>query len=326
MRYIIYGAGAIGGVIGAHLHNAGFETVLIARGAHFAAMQARGLRINSGAGSVTYPMQAVGHPSEIEFRDDDCVFMTMKSQDTLAALDHLRLACGGRELPIVCAQNGVANERMALRRFERVYGMLVILPATYLEPGIVEASSTGVVGVLDAGRYPSGVDDLITRVSADLESARFRARPDRRVMRLKYAKLLSNLNNTLQAALGDARAPDISRMLVAEAVACYEAAGIEWAPEDEMRALRRGMLPVGGRQGSSTWQSLARGAGSIESDYLNGEIVLLGRLHGVSTPANAAIQRIGMRLIAEGRPPGSMTPEEVMREVESLSLAGSEAE
>lgn len=317
MRYVIYGAGAIGGVIGARLHQAGYETVLIARGAHLAAIQANGLRLDSAEGSTTHHIPAVGHPSEIDFREDDAVFLTMKSQDTEAALNDLQAASKLADLPIICAQNGVDNERMALRRFERVYAMLVILPASHMQPGIVEANASGVFGALDAGRYPSGADSLIAEVCANLEAAGFRAKPDPTAMRLKYAKLLGNLGNTLGAAIGEARAPEINRTLVAEAVACYRAAGIDWASGEEMLALRQGMVAGGGRQGSSTWQSLARGAGSIESDYLNGEIALLGRLHSVPTPANAAIARIGRRLIAEGRPPGCMTPADVMREIET---------
>ena len=53
------------------------------------------------------------------------------------------------------------------------------------------------------------------------------------------------------------------------------------------------------RSGGSTWQSLARGTGSTEADHLNGEIVLLGRLHGVPTPANAAVQRAVRRAVRE---------------------------
>ena len=47
MRFVVYGAGAIGGVIGARLHQHGHEVVLIARGAHLEAIRARGLRIES---------------------------------------------------------------------------------------------------------------------------------------------------------------------------------------------------------------------------------------------------------------------------------------
>jgi 2-dehydropantoate 2-reductase len=69
------------------------------------------------------------------------------------------------------------------------------------------------------------------------------------------------------------------------------------------------MWPVPGqpRNASSSWQSLARGTGTIEADYLNGEIVLLGRLYGVPTPVNVLLQQVANRMAREGLPPGSMT-------------------
>jgi 2-dehydropantoate 2-reductase len=69
------------------------------------------------------------------------------------------------------------------------------------------------------------------------------------------------------------------------------------------------------RGGGSTWQSFARGTGSIETDLLNGEIVLLGRLHGVPTPANALVQRLANDAAADRRPPGSMTAADVLRQL-----------
>ena len=75
--------------------------------------------------------------------------------------------------------------------------------------------------------------------------------------------------------------------------------------------MRRGDLlslaRVGGarRGGGSSWQSLARGLGSIETDYLNGEIVLLGRLHGVPTPANALVQRLADQAARQKARPGA---------------------
>ena len=60
------------------------------------------------------------------------------------------------------------------------------------------------------------------------------------------------------------------------------------------------------RAGSSSWQSLARGTGAIETDYLNGEIVLLGRLHGVPTPVNAALCALAERYAREGGAPGEL--------------------
>ena len=54
------------------------------------------------------------------------------------------------------------------------------------------------------------------------------------------------------------------------------------------------------------------GAGAIETDYLNGEIVLLGRLHGVATPVNAALCRVAARYARQGRRPGELTPSELL--------------
>ena len=111
-----------------------------------------------------------------------------------------------------------------------------------------------------------------------------------------------------------------SSLLRDEALACYRAAGIDCATADEMRARREGVLSFDAsagpqRGGGSSWQSLARGAGSIESDFLNGEIALLGREHGVPTPANVAVQRIAARLVREEASPGAVTADELREEI-----------
>ena len=112
----------------------------------------------------------------------------------------------------------------------------------------------------------------------------------------------------------DAR--DISRMLREEALACYRAAGIDCATAEETRERRGGVLEMGEipgipRGGGSSWQSVARGTGDIETDYLNGEIVLLGRLHRVPTPANDVVQQLAHRVVTEKLPPGSLSLDEV---------------
>ena len=321
MRYIIYGAGGVGGIVGGKLHLSGADVVLIARGEHLRAIQQNGLRLRHPEETLTLPIEAVGHPSEIEFRPDDVVILTMKSQDTEAALDELRLAAGD-QVPVVCCQNGVENERVALRRFANVYGMLVIMPANYLEPGLVETTAWPTTGVLDLGRYPEGTDELCERIAADIERAGFVARADAKVMRLKYSKLHQNMVNAIQAICDPKEdSTDILAKMRAEAEACFAVAGIDWAPMQEF-AERNSRMRVsvggiggGGWRGGSTWQSLMRGAGSSESDYLNGEIVLLGRLHGVPTPANEVLQVYVDRLARLKQPPGSVTVEELREQI-----------
>jgi 2-dehydropantoate 2-reductase len=318
MRFTVYGAGAIGGAIGGRLFEAGHDVTLVARGDHLRALRDDGLTLVSPDGSATLRPPAVGHPAEADLRDGDVVILAMKSQDTAGALaDLVPQAPPG--VRVLCAQNGVDNERVALRFFPLVYGVAVMLPATHLQPGVVVVHLAPTTGLLDLGRYPEGVDAVAEEVAAALSGATFgsQARPD--IMRWKYRKLILNLGNAVEAVCGPeaARSTPLVRMARAEGEACLQAAGIDAVSIDDDRA-RRGDLfqlrPVSGheRQGGSSWQSLARGLPTVETDYLTGEIVLLGRLHRVPTPVNELFQRLANRMAAEGRPPGSVAAEDVL--------------
>lgn len=309
MRFVVYGAGAIGGVLGGLLAEAGYEVVLIARGAHLDAIRRDGLRILTPDGEQTRRLPAVAGPQEIDWRADDVALLAMKSMDTEAALRALA-AHADPETPVVCVQNSVANERAALRMFENVYGVCVMFPATHLTPGVVVANASPVPGILDIGRYPEGVDGTATALAEAFRAATFHSQPRPDVMRWKYSKLLINLGNAVQAVHGrtDGQGELLGR-LRDEGEAVLRAAGIPYASQEEDRQRRGDILqvrPVAGetRAGGSSWQSLARGTGSVEADYLNGEIVLLGRLHGVPTPDNERIRRLANQYAREGRPPG----------------------
>ncbi len=320
MRLVVYGAGAIGGVIGGRCAQAGHDAVLIARGAHLEAIRADGLVVQSPDGSATVPIEAVRHPSELAIGAGDVVVLAMKSQDTVAALDELR-AAAPVEVPVVCAQNGVANERAALRRFPNVYGMCVLCPATHLSPGVVQASSSPVSGLLDVGRWPGGIDGLAEALAATLSDSTFSSFPRPDIARWKWGKLLLNLGNAVEATCGHAEDTAVLLERVRdEGIACLAAAGIDAVGQDEDAARRAGLLtarPIGGerRGGGSTWQSLSRGLGSVETDYLTGEIVLLGRLHGVPTPVNAVLQVLADEMARRREPPGSRTVSEVLERV-----------
>jgi 2-dehydropantoate 2-reductase len=315
MRFVVVGAGAIGGVVGGRLAEHGHDVVLVARGPHHDAIAADGLLVRSPDGEARIDVPVVDHPSRIGIGADDVVLLAVKGQDTTAALERLAGAPG--DTPIACLQNGVDNERQALRRFARVYAVPVMLPATHLEPGVVEASSAPVAGILDIGRYPAGVDEVATHVAAAFGRSGFSSEARADVMRFKWSKLLMNLGNALEAASGPIdRDSDLYRAARREGRAAIGAAGIDCATTEEDRARRGDLIsirPIAGsvRGGGSSWQSLARGTGTIEVDQLNGEIVLLGRLHGVATPVNELLQRVGHELADAGAPPGSVTVAEL---------------
>jgi 2-dehydropantoate 2-reductase len=315
---VIIGAGAVGGTIGGLLAEAGRDVVLVARGAHLDALRADGLHLTTPAGARTIRCATAGGPEDVDLRPGDVLVLAVKGQDTAATVAAWagRPVAGGRtageDLLLVCAQNGVDNERTALRHVARVAGMCVWLPATFLEPGRVSAAGSPVTGVLTLGSVPVGDPDPdLALVSADLEAAGFSAPVVHDVLAWKYAKLLSNLGNAVEALCGSAR-DEAGRALlgaaVAEAREVLAAADVVPTSDAEQSRAREGFtlvdLPGTPRGGGSSWQSLARGAGSIEAAYLNGEITLLGRLHGVPVPVNAALLRLAERAAAERSAPG----------------------
>jgi 2-dehydropantoate 2-reductase len=219
---------------------------------------------------------AVEHPGDLEVGEGDVVVLAMKTQDTERALTELA-AVAPPSVPVVCAQNGVENERLALRRFPAVHAMCVMLPATFLEPGVVVAHGTPQSGILDVGRYPAGVDDTTVEVAAALDASGFSSRADPAVMRLKHAKLLLNLANALEAASGpDGRRSTLVARAKREALACYAAAA------STLRRRRRR------RSGGGTWCASRRSRGRSGAAGRRGRAWRGGR--GRSRPTTSTVR------------------------------------
>lgn len=323
-RYIVYGAGGIGASLGAELFRAGRPTVLIARGAHLAVLRDKGLEYVTPGGRARLEIPVVGHPSELELRADDAVLLAMKTQDTLPAVEALA-AAAGPDLPVLCAQNGVENERIAQRRFRNVVGLAVWIPASFIDPGVVENYATK--APIELGRFPSGVDPLTRAVTEDLCGAGFAAQAREDVLAWKYAKLLTNAVATLEAVCGSRDGlDDVVAAIKQEGMACYRAAGIATVPAAEYEAriafavAAMGEIDGRPRRGGSSAQSLARGQDSIETDYINGEIVMLGRAFGVATPVNEGIQRVANELVARKRT-RALSGTELRAQIEEVSRA-----
>jgi 2-dehydropantoate 2-reductase len=325
MRFVVFGAGAIGGLAGARLFQHGSDVTLIARGDHARALES-GLVLEAPDETVTLPIPVVTQAADVTWTDDIVVLLAVKGQQTEEALAQLGLVAPP-ETPIVCMQNGVENERRVLRRFPRTYAMCVMCPATHLRPGVIVAHSAPVTGLLDLGRYDSGVDDEAQAIADVIDATTFQsvARPD--IMRWKYRKLLMNLANAIEALAGPVgRGSALAREAQREGTEVLEAAGIAVASAEEDRARRGDLLQMRTTTssqwgGGSSWQSLARQTGSIEAEYLNGEIVLLGALHQVATPVNSLLQRLAVEAAARNRPPGSWDLEELSR---AAGLGGEE--
>ncbi|MFG1924776.1 ketopantoate reductase family protein [Cryptosporangium sp. NPDC048952] len=315
-RYVLIGAGAIGAPVAASLHEAGSEVVLVARGAHAAAIRDNGLTYVRPDGERQVRLPVAESAAELELRTGDVLIVATKTQATEAVLQEWawRPVTGGttaaETLPLISLQNGLENERAALRRFARVSGASVWMPSSYLRPGEVVAPGEPQVGSFWLGRFPGGLDPDSELWAEDLRRANFVIRLVEDLPRWKAGKLLANLGNAADALFPrHERAEELNRAVRAEARAVLTAAGIDPAdpksdPAVDLDAYGLAPALLDRYGGSSTRQSLSRASGDTEADFLNGEIVLLGRLHGVPTPLNAAVQAAVASAARDGLPPG----------------------
>jgi 2-dehydropantoate 2-reductase len=327
-RYIVFGAGAIGSILGAALHRSGQNAVLVGRGPHVQAIRKDGLQLISDGVLRRIKVSAIEDLRALKPRPDDILLLTVKSQDTEAAARQLS-GTYGPTTAIASLQNAVRNEEILARQFQQVYGGLVEFSGNYLSSGFVEHTRNNLVAI---GRYPEGADATAERIAADLSTAGFRAECHPQVMNLKWWKLLLNVNNALLALLGCwlQRAhsdPDIYPLMadvMGESLGVLRSANIHpQAPaglppiETTIEKLRNGQfaceydLPVEKRTYPSTWQDLRLQRHATEVDFLNGEIVRLGRNLGVSTPLNSILVDLIHSAVEHKDPPGKHTPAEI---------------
>lgn len=328
-RYVIIGAGAIGATLAAQLHAAGIEHALVGRGAHIEIIRDQGLRYVHGGQERVVRVDAITDPTEIRLNRADVLVLATKVQDLADAVrvwawqpvDFDARIGTASQLPVVTLQNGLVADRIALRRFERVLGGTIITPSQFVEPGLVRCHTLDVVGILTLGAMPHGVDDpALEIVAQDLRSAGYVVQLSPEVSRWKAAKLLHSVSNGVEVLDGS---PDEVRMLrqqlQEEARDALAAAGIGVADvvaerTEDISGFRLDPVLNGRISQQSTWQSFVRGVSS-EVDYLNGEVALLGRLHGVKTPFNTAVQQVLGEAELLRAAPGQRTVGEVLDRV-----------
>lgn len=336
MRYVIFGAGGVGCAVGGLLAHAGRRVVLVARGERAAAL-GRGLTLRTGGAEISVAPPVVDAARALAPEPGDVIFLTTKSQDTAEAVRQLSTVYGA-DAPLVCLQNGVRNEEAAAARFRRVYAGLAMFGAVQLEPGSVEMPRGRTIVL---GRYPEGVDDAAREISSDLLAAGFEADASPFVMRMKWGKLINNLNNAtvtitdywLERVMADPEMRAFILEVCEEGLRVLDAAGIATEPPEGAPSplrIRRDLesfarlptasaedalkLPPRARSYASMWQDLYHGRKSSEVAFLNGEIVELGARLGVPTPYNSTLLEVVNRMVAEGRRPGFMT----LRELRAL--------
>lgn len=322
---VVYGVGAVGGVIAARLRLGGFDVTAVARGEHLKAIRTDGLTLVTQAGTDSVSLPAAADASEIDWAANPIVLLAVKGQQTAAALDDLATHAPA-ETPLSIVQNGVANESAALRRFAGVYGVTVMLPSAHLEPGVVIQQSYPVAGILDVGRYPSGSDAVAEQLSGVLRASQFVSEVRDDIMAWKHRKLITNLRNGVIAVFRPGpEADELAARARHEAEQILTLAGIPFISAEGDRARRADHMRGKVRDDlyGSTWQSVARGHTDVETDWFNGEIVLQARLHGHVAPVNELIQRVTAAHARDGLAPRSLDAAEALGRLPHRdSLAG----
>jgi 2-dehydropantoate 2-reductase len=325
-RYVIIGAGAIGGTVGGVLARAGISTVLVARGRHAEVLASEGITLRTPDGTFRTPVTAAPRPEDVRLTDRDVLVFATKTQQLDAALQEWAdqpvhgadgvTGTAGERLPALTALNGVAAEEKALRYFGRVFGVCVWLPAVHLEPGEVVVRSWPVVGQFHIARWPASIStpadaDLLTGLGKTWTDAGIRVRTPEDVAPWKYNKLLSNLGNAVAALCAESADPGALVAAVRrEGKNVLRHAAIEFVPLEVSTAARVDgptIRPIPGWEAgpsNSTWQSLSRNTGNVETDFLNGEIVWIAHRHGIDAPLNAALASASRLAVRNGLGPG----------------------
>jgi 2-dehydropantoate 2-reductase len=323
MKICIFGAGAIGGLLGARLVAHGTDVSLVARGAHLEAIRTKGLELREdGRTLLTHP-KAASDPRELG--EQDYVIVTLKAHSVPAALPQLKPLLGS-ETAVVMAVNGVPwwyfhklagpYEGLRLKSLdpdgsqwreigpERVIGCVVYPAAEVVEPGVVE--------LIEGDRFTLGEPDgsrseRVTRLSQALIAAGLKAPVRPRIRDEIWIKLWGNLSfnpisaltlATLDVIVRDPGTRAVAKGMMLEAQAIAERLGVTFPIDVDRRIEGAGAV---GAHKTSMLQDLERGR-PMEVDALLGAVKELGEIAEVPTPTiDTVLALLELRAAHSGR-------------------------
>ena len=298
MTIAIVGAGAIGGLLGAHLSRAGEEVILIARGAHLQAMRTHGVTIRDHEGEFTAHPTCTADISAIG--GAETVFITLKAHSIPAVAPAMGEALR-REASVVAAMNGIPWWYFPDRHLEsvdpggviaasipreQVVGCVVYPAASIVEPGVIvhEEGNRFSLGELDGSR-----SERVQAISHTLAAAGFKAPVQSRLLNEIWLKVVGNatLNpvsaitrTTLAQMLGNEPGRRLIRILMEEVESVAKSLGIELPVGIDKRI--EGAAATGAHK-TSMLQDIEMGK-PLELDALLGAVIELAGLQGAEVP------------------------------------------
>ncbi|SRR5579884_31081 len=294
MRIAVIGAGGTGGYFGGVLARAGNDVSLLARGAHLETLRSRGLTVKSGlAGDFTLPVQATDNPHEIG--PVDLVMFCVKGYDTDAAAELIQPLMAS-ETVVLPLQNGIdAAERLTpFVGKDHVLGGVAFITASITEPGTIR--QTGGAGKILLGEMEGGGSLRTRRILQTLQSAGIPAQVHDNIQIAIWEKFVficgfGGVTALTRLPIGPVLASpegcELTKGVMKEAALVAQASGVPLTDDAVKRcfALAQSFEPWAR---GSLYHDLAAGR-RMELDVLNGTVVRLAGLYGVSVPFNFVV-------------------------------------
>ena len=330
MRFIIFGAGAVGSTVGAYFARAGTDILLIGDPPHIEKIHTDGLKMSGKYGEFVTSPPACSSLDTWKFQPNDVVFLCVKTYDTPVAIEQLRTKVPP-ETPVFCLQNTMTNEELVAEHFRNVYGAALHLGSRFVFPG--EVSHLG-GNSLVIGRYPEGIDKTAEQVVAALQAANMGGALTDEIVACKWAKFCINLMNAPAAILDISGAeafndPDTrlffgDMLKEAQNVLAKAEIKLKTLPGDQplpalVTALHRADFTPKQLPDRSThvfpsmWQDVFCRRGRTEARYLNGRVNELGQQLSITTPINALLTQVVDRMAERRELPGTYTLSDLRR-------------
>ena len=327
MRITVYGAGAVGLVVGARLARAGDEVVFLVRRPEVAErIEASGVRFEDPASGEAWraPARAVAAPDALpeDFRAGPILFC-MRASETAAAAQ--ALAAVAPRATVASLQNDLDNEAILARHFPVVIGAPLRQTCTRTAPDAALAAGAGRVVL---GRHPEGTGPELEALAARLRAAGYGVGVSARIAEDRWLKLAVNLMSAPNALI---RRPDhvtrafveVKARLLEEARDAFAAAGIAARccdgrdrSLDQEIAWQRASLASGESLRAlpiynQVWSALRHG-GPLEADAYHERILRLADAAELPAPVNARVLALLLRQARAGAGPESLSAEECL--------------
>jgi 2-dehydropantoate 2-reductase len=298
MKFLIAGAGAIGGYIGACLARSGQDVTLFARGPHLRAMQQNGVRVLSADGDFEVQPRVIGDLGEAG--PADVVILGVKAHGLTQLAPQVKPLIG-ENTTVVSTQNGILWWYFSDFRLERVdpggviadsipqrsvVGSLVYFATDIVEPGVIRHTEGNRISL---GEPDGSRSDRCRQIAEALIKAGLRCPVTARLRHEIWVKILGNVAFNPISALTRAtlvrmvRDPEVSgvvRSIMAEVEAVAGKLGMELPVSIEQRIA--GAEKVGEHK-TSMLQDLEAGR-PMEIEAIVGAVVELGERLGVPMP------------------------------------------